>query len=78
MRNALLIGLLLIPVSSLVGQISSYPYMEDFESYSTCNASCPAVCVLGNGWVNDGDDDTDWVVFTGSTPTAFTGPDQDF
>lgn len=62
--------------------LATLPYTEDFESYSLCGTSsnCGAeVCGIGN-WVNEsnGDqDDIDFRVSEGSTPSVNTGPDVD-
>jgi len=60
--------------------VSTFPYTEDFESYTLCNTSsdCEAtVCPLGNGLINVESgfgDDIDWRVDEGGTPSSNTGP----
>jgi len=57
---------------------------EDFESYATCNTSsdCEATtCPLSTGWTqveNGIGDDIDWRVDQNGTPSADTGPGQDY
>ncbi|MDX2247534.1 MAG: S8 family serine peptidase [Bacteroidia bacterium] len=63
--------------------LATVPMQEDFESFSNCTTTpnCgQEVCGLMNGWINGGngmDDDIDWRVNSGSTPTLNTGPDFD-
>ncbi len=70
-------------INVISGTLASIPYIEDFESMSICsNASdCEAtVCPLGNGMLNltnGSDDDIDFRVSSGSTPSTATGPDVD-
>jgi PKD repeat protein len=60
------------------------PYNEDFESMTSCGTSsdCGATaCSLGNGWVNlenGSEDDIDFRVDSGGTPSANTGPTTDY
>ena len=51
------------------------PYVEDFESYSTCATTCGTVCPIGGGWINNGNDNNEWLTDQGGTPTSGTGPD---
>jgi len=56
--------------------INSYPYSEDFESFSTCGTGCGAVCVLtgATAWTNDTGDNIDWLIDVGGTSSSSTGP----
>ncbi len=64
------------------------PFSQDFETFNLCDtaANCgQEVCTLPDGWTNEKnavDDDIDWRVNFGPTPTqdqdATTGPTQDF
>jgi len=57
--------------------ISSFPYSEDFESFTLCTPACATACTLSAGWVNASADHTDWTAFSGATATSNTGPDAD-
>lgn len=52
--------------------------MEDFNDDALCSSTCDAVCPLSGPWYNGSIDPLNWLVFAGSTPTAGTGPDDDF
>ncbi|NNF34713.1 MAG: hypothetical protein HKN68_11415 [Saprospiraceae bacterium] len=60
------------------------PYYEDFESMAGCGTSSDCgttVCTLSNGWVNmdnGSEDDIDFRVDSGGTPSANTGPLTDY
>ncbi|MEM6261856.1 MAG: T9SS type A sorting domain-containing protein [Bacteroidota bacterium] len=64
-------------------QISTFPYQEDFDSWTTCPATnaCPTPCTLpvASGWSNDPATATirDWVIDNGGTPSGSTGPSVD-
>ena len=51
--------------------------LENFDSFEICDPVCDNTCNLGAIWTNSQDDDFDWTVNTGSTSTAFTGPEGD-
>jgi hypothetical protein len=63
--------------------ISNFPATEDFESFASCGTASDCeleVCTLGNGWRNannSSEDDIDWRVDNGGTPSNNTGPDVD-
>lgn len=65
------------------GVFASLPIQEDFEAFQNCGTdpNCgQEVCGLMNGWINGSngmDDDIDWRVNSGSTPSANTGPSAD-
>jgi PKD repeat protein len=60
------------------------PVTESFDQMSSCatTSNCDAeICPLDNGWVNLSNgqqDDVDWRVNSGSTPSTGTGPTDDF
>lgn len=57
--------------------ITTFPYAEDFESFTTCGTGCGAVCPLAGGtnaWTNDLTDNLDWLVDVGGTGSSDTGP----
>lgn len=60
------------------------PYTENFSAMALCannNACGNDVCNLAGGWVNETNgtqDDMDWLVRRGSTPSANTGPPMAF
>jgi len=60
--------------------VSTYPYVENFDAWATCNPSCANnTCAFGSpGWTNVmNTDDDDWDVRTGTTTSANTGPSGD-
>jgi uncharacterized repeat protein (TIGR01451 family) len=63
---------------SAVTTIHTFPYIQDFDGFSSCSTSTthPA-CTLSQEWVNPTDDDLDWTVDGGGTPSSGTGPDED-
>ncbi|MFK7970980.1 MAG: PKD domain-containing protein [Bacteroidia bacterium] len=75
----MLIALLLswLCISQLDAQIRAYPYLEDFEQFGRCTPDCRVSCPLVNFWENAANDDFDWVVQNGSTPSSNTGPSSD-
>jgi PKD repeat protein len=65
---------------SISQTITTFPYSEDFESFSTCGTGCGAVCALTGGtniWTNDLTDNLDWLVNVGTTSSSDTGPTLD-
>ena len=50
---------------------------ENFDALPTCTATCGTACPINSIWTNASDDSFDWTVYTGATPTANTGPQQD-
>ena len=62
---------------------AALPYSDDFESYNNCGTAsncADEICSLGNGWFNaenGADDNIDWRVDNGGTPSAGTGPATD-
>ena len=70
-------------ITVLNGTAVSLPVSEDFESFSSCSTASDCgttVCALGNGWVNlanGSEDDVDWRVDNGGTPSVDTGPSVD-
>ncbi|MCH8317375.1 MAG: PKD domain-containing protein, partial [Bacteroidetes bacterium] len=57
--------------------MSSFPYIEDFETEPLCGTPCGTSCPLAGNWTNAGGDDIDWTVDAGGTPSAGTGPTVD-
>jgi len=62
--------------------VSTYPYTQTFDSWNSCVSNCVdnACGTFGqsSGWRNSvGDDDSDWSVNSGTTPTGGTGPNSD-
>ena len=60
--------------------ITNFPYMEDFESFTTCETSNQTFCDLTGGtnaWTNSRTDDIDWITHKGSTNSSLTGPSED-
>ncbi|MFT6500719.1 MAG: hypothetical protein ACJASQ_000828 [Crocinitomicaceae bacterium] len=57
--------------------ITTFPYAEDFESFTTCGTGCGQACPLvggTNAWTNDLGDNLDWLVDVGGTSSSNTGP----
>jgi len=71
-------------VDSLSYFPKTIPYAETFEGFPLCgtDVGCTTIeCALNDSWRNDPntfDDDTEWRPNTGTTPSAGTGPDEDF
>lgn len=53
--------------------------LEDFDTLNTCSSFfCTKTCSLNSShWFNTNDDDMDWLVHTGTSPTSLTGPPGD-
>lgn len=60
-------------------QVSSFPYEENFDSWSLCNSgNCTSLsCPAPNGWTQPSSDNRDWYVRDNNTPSFETGPDFD-
>jgi len=70
---------LLFIASFSIAQISTYPYVEDFENpsiYQTAPASCDATVAgaLFLNWTQDPNDNGDWRADTAGTTSIGTGP----
>ncbi len=52
-------------------------FSTDFDNLSACTAKCNVSCNLTGVWQNIANDDNDWVVRSGKTPSFNTGPDAD-
>ena len=69
---------------NVTGAAAGLPVTEDFESATACattNDCGTTVCALPNGWsnlTNGTEDDIDWRVDAGGTPSTGTGPGVDF
>ena len=67
----------------IAGTLATLPFIENFESYTLCGTAndCEAtICPLGNGWLNEenlAQDDIDFRVNAGGTPSTNTGPNAD-
>ncbi len=59
-------------------QITTYPYANDFDSWTTNSAAynCTAdgTITLSDSWTNITGDDFDWNVYSGPTASSSTGP----
>ncbi len=68
-------------VTGCANPISDIPYLENFDVWNTSNpgTSCTAdgSVILEDCWENVTGDDSDWDVWSGSTPSAGTGPSDD-
>lgn len=63
--------------TALSAQVTSYPYTQDFESFSNCATSCQGPCNLSGGWANATNDGAEWIVDEGGTSSFNTGPTVD-
>ncbi len=74
---------LVIPIEVIDGVTFPAEGSQDFETWTKCLSSpvCELyTCELADGWINLANtvhDFHDWRTFSGSTPTAGTGPDTD-
>jgi len=57
--------------------VAEFPYLQTFDSFSTCTTTCGVTCTLSEMWTNSVDDAHDWITDTGTTPTPNTGPTND-
>lgn len=70
-------------VTVIAGTLATVPFIENFDSLPLCGTAndCEqTVCNMGNGWinaVNQTQDDIDFRVNEGATPSSATGPDFD-
>lgn len=60
-------------------EISTFPWVEDFETFGTCGVGCASDCsgVTTSNWVQDLTDDGDWLTDAGGTGSLDTGPEID-
>lgn len=66
---------LLTCVVALPAGAVTLPYTEDFDGETTCTTGCAIACPLSeSGWTNASNDDWDWLVNQGGTPSGSTGP----
>lgn len=70
-------------VNVIAGTTATLPLNENFETFTLCSTSnsCALACNLINGFINESNttsDQHDWRVSEGSTPSANTGPDNDY
>ncbi|MEL7119757.1 MAG: T9SS type A sorting domain-containing protein [Bacteroidota bacterium] len=50
---------------------------SDFDDQTSCGTICGLDCDITGVWENNRDDDFDWLVRSGATPTSSTGPSTD-
>ncbi|MFW6018939.1 MAG: right-handed parallel beta-helix repeat-containing protein [Bacteroidales bacterium] len=66
------------PPPSCDTTLTSFPIVENFDTLSDGNDNCGNNNTLNlNTWENSTNDDTDWIPWSGSTPTYNTGPPED-
>ncbi len=82
MKKLLLLSVLavvgLIVPSVVSAQITTFPYTQDFESFSTCGGSCTSTCALQDSWINSPTATRDFAVDVNGTSSSQTGPSMDF
>lgn len=54
--------------------LTAFPVLYDISSESVCSETCGSPCPLSGVWSNSSDDDINWTVDAGGTPTPNTGP----
>ena len=64
------------------GDAYTLPYFQTFDEFVACPSEdrCLNTCPLSESWINSSnilDDDIDWQVYNGPTPTFGTGPETD-
>jgi hypothetical protein len=71
----------LVTVVEKIAGFTSYPYLEDFETWGICgnNGECTNNCTAAarNGWIQLTTDDMDFNITRGPTNTSSTGPSRD-
>ena len=55
-------------------QITTFPYVQDFEGFAQCGGSCTSVCALQDNWVNAATATRDFASDVGGTGSNPTGP----
>jgi len=74
--------LLIFGSGRAIGQISTFPYVQDFDSWSNCSATCyyyswwPCDPPASSQWAIN-HSTPHWVIYSGSTPSFGTGPSSD-
>ena len=61
--------------------VNSFPDEQDFEIFQNCSGTSGVPCQLvpaNTGWYNDTLDDTDWKIYSGTSPSSLTGPTVDY
>lgn len=66
-------------ISNLIcgNNVVNLPFSENFDGFSTCGTSCGTACPVGNGWLQDPNDDMDWTTDANGTGSTNTGPSSD-
>jgi len=57
---------------------TTFPITEDFDLKANCSTVCGNSCNISGQWSNYSNDDFDWTVNSGGTPTGGTGPLVDY
>jgi len=58
-------------------QITTFPYVQDFESFAQCGGSCTSTCSLQDNWINASTATRDFGSDSGGTSSSQTGPSVD-
>ena len=80
MKKIIIISLFLVlwPFQlARAADVDTFPYVEDFETFTLCSIAYGAACSLTNNWINDAGDDFDWATDAGGTGSFGTGPSED-
>ena len=74
--DAIVLNDTLVTVLENITEISSFPWVEDFEGFGICGTACASDCSgsTANNWVQDLTDDGDWLTDFGGTGSIGTGP----
>lgn len=83
--KGLSVGCALFFGSTLIAQVNSFPYTENFETFNTCTGTCNSPCALPvsgnplNDWTNETTtDNAEWTTDVGGTSSSLTGPSVDY
>lgn len=68
---------LFFSVGTNAQNITTFPYVQDFESWSTCGGSCTSTCALQDNWINATTATRDFSVDVNGTSSSPTGPPTD-
>ena len=54
--------------------VNTFPFNEDFESWTLCSSTAGSACALPTPWLNELGDDIDWTTDNNGTSSSPTGP----
>ena len=69
------ISFAIVGAASYAQVVNTFPYVEDFESWTVCSTTGGAACVVPTPWLNNTTtDNNDWTVDVSGTGSSSTGP----